>query len=227
MNFFNKDRVYKIITIIAFILIIAVSIYVILNGREYFEDRNIGQLIAQVKQFGNWMPIALFGFILVTNLVPPLPIPVPLLEIAAGSIFGFWMGFVFIWISQIISSISAFYLSKFVSKLFLKKILQNRFFVFYNKFIEKRGAFAIFVIRAAMIAPFNMGYLAGFSKISFLKFAIANALGLISESVIFTYFGSLIANKMHFPVWDIFVILVVLAVAPVLVILGARIWARK
>jgi len=224
---FRKDKIYQIITVIAVILTVAISVYAVISGRQYFNRRGVRQIALEIRQFGPWAPLFLAGLILINTLVPPIPIPIPLIEIVAGSVFGFWPGFILVWLTQIISSVSAFFMSKYISKLFLKKIIKSRFFNFYNRLIKKRRAFAVFVIRATMTAPFNISFLAGISDMPFLNFLGATTLGVITESAFFPYLGTLIVQRVRFRLWYVLIILIILSVLPTVILLISRILPKK
>jgi uncharacterized membrane protein YdjX (TVP38/TMEM64 family) len=200
----------------------------VINGRQYFNRRGVRQLSAEIKQYGNWAPLVLGGLILVNTLIPLLPRPIPMIEIVTGTVFSFWPSFILVWITQIISSIAAYYLSKSISGLFLRKIIRSKTFSFYNDFISKRGVMAIFVIRATMTAPFNIGMLAGLTDKPLPNFIFATTLGVIPEAAIFTYLGTLIVLRVvRFRLWYILAVLVVLSILPSVAILTAKITFKK
>ena len=225
-RFFKRENIYKIIIVLALILTITASVYAIINGRHYFSRRNLRQLENEIKSFGIWSPLAIFGIIFLDILIPPLPIPIPLVEIIAGVILGFWPGAILIWVTQLISSITAFSLSKRIGKFFINGIMKNRIFGFYQQFIKKRGTFAVFVIRATMSAPFSISYMAGLMQMNALGFTVAILLGAIPEVVIFVYLGTLI-QQTHIRLWYILITLVILGTIPLIVLLTSKIWPKR
>jgi uncharacterized membrane protein YdjX (TVP38/TMEM64 family) len=162
----------------------------------------------------------IFALILITTLVPPIPLPTNLLEAAGGLIFGFWPGLVLIWASMLISNICAFFLSKIIGKHYLSTLSNNKFIGFYKKYLDRRGALAVFVFRATMSMPFNISYLAGLVQMKWHKFTLATALGLLPETVLFVYLGSLISERMrlHIRLSLIVVILIILSILPSLIL---------
>lgn len=128
--------------------------------------------------------------ILISTVVPPLPLPIPLVEIAAGLAFGFWEGAVLVWFAQVFSSLTAFGASRYFGKRILS-VLNNRIFNLYRQYLNRRGLVAVFLIRMAMAAPFNViSYLAGMTQMKIFSFTLATALGVIPEVVLFTFLGS-------------------------------------
>jgi len=157
------------------------------------------------------------GLILLSTVIPPLPIPIPLVEIVSGLIFGFWKGFLVAWISQFISSLSAYYMAKFLKRSFLNKFLENHVVSLYKQYLNTEGPLAILITRATMSAPFNVvSFLAGISQINVLIFSGATLLGTIPEALLYTAIGAIF--KIHrFRVLYIFILSVAISlIGPVI-----------
>jgi len=151
-----------------------------------------------ISSYSYFSPLVVMFLILISTVIPPLPLPVPLVEIAAGVVFGFWQGFFIVWFSQIVSSLFVFYLLRYFHKNFFGKILKNKFWNSYRQFLDQKGALAVFILRTTLSAPFNIvSYLAGLTKIKNSSFTIATILGTIFEAFLYTFIGSKISN-IHF-----------------------------
>lgn len=222
----GKEQIYRIIIVLAIIVTVISAIYAIINGRYYFNHRNLRLMQQSITSYGVWSPLIIFALICINTLIPPIPIPIPLIEIATGAVFGLWPGIIIIWVTQVISSIITFFLSRYIGKFFLKKLMQNQFVGFFRQFIQKKGPFAIFVIRATMSSPINISYLGGLMQVGFLGFTIATALGVIPETVLFVYLGTLMQHT-RIRLWYIFIGLVVMGIAPFTALLLSRLFSRK
>ena len=198
----------------AVVVTLVAAIYGLVNGRKYFSNRTLRQVGTEIKTFGIWSPLVIFSLMLLAALVPPLPIPMPFLEISAGIIFGFWPGAVLILISQIASAIACFSLSKRIGRMFVEKIVNLPVFAFFKQFIEKKGALAVFVFRATMSCPFNISYFSGLISMDSNNFFWASALGSIPETTLFVYIGTLISQRVRFRLWYVFIILLILNYLP-------------
>ncbi len=187
-------------------------IFIAFHGQRYFSRREIRLLDTQISSFGQISPLIVLSLILLSTLIPPLPLPVPLIEIATGLIFGFWPGFFLVWVSQIISSSLAFFLSRIFGKRLFKNILTSHIWDFYRRYLEKKGAMAVFITRMTMAAPFNIvSYLAGLTQMKTDQFLTATILGTIPESILFTIIGVQLKN-IHIRLWYLFIALIILGV---------------
>jgi uncharacterized membrane protein YdjX (TVP38/TMEM64 family) len=205
---------------------VIISVYSVIVTRQFFVGNNVGQLEPQIKSFGVWAPFIIFGLIFLCIVIPPFPLPIPPLEIIAGATIGFVPGIILVWSSQFASSLFAYWLTEYIPKSFVKNIIGNRFYKPYKKFIEKRGVLAVFVVRATMIAPFSISYLAGLSKVNFKGFTLATALGIIPEALIFVYLGTIFAHSLGIQFWYIFIVFVAIGVIPIILWLIKKLFSK-
>jgi uncharacterized membrane protein YdjX (TVP38/TMEM64 family) len=191
---FQKRR---ILYVIIGILITAALVYLVYHG-YHLRRRNVIQMQTLISSYHYYAPIVVAFLIFISTVIPPLPLPVPLVEIASGAVFGFWESFIVVWISQIISSLFVFCLLRYFHKRFYGGILKNKFWDSYRQFLNQKGAMAVFILRTTLSAPFNIvSFLAGLSNIKTSSFVIATVLGTISEALLYSFIGSQI-RTVHF-----------------------------
>jgi len=207
----KNDKLRRVLKTIGIILGIAILVYFLIQGRHYFTRRSIRQIERLVTSYGSWSPLVIVALIVISTVIPPLPIPIPLVEIVSGLIFGFWKGFIVVWISQFISSLSAYYMARFLKKSFLKKFLENHVVSLYKQYLNTEGPLAILITRATMSAPFNIvSFLAGISQINVWIFSGATIIGTIPEVLLYTAIGAIF--KIHrFRVLYIFILSVAIS----------------
>lgn len=205
-----NPKVKFIFSFLAIAIILATAIYLVLHGQSYFSRRELKQTRRFIRSFGMLSPLVLLLLILLSTLVPPLPLPIPLLEIAGGMVLGFWGGFVTVWLSQIFSSFAAFQLSRRLGRKFMEKFTHNKIVKFYEAFLKRRGPVAVLMLRATMGTPFNsISYLAGLTQMRIVSFLGATILGTIPEALIFTFIGSRL-RSLHLNLWYLFVGVVII-----------------
>lgn len=204
-----KDkRVRKTIFIFLIIVFVAASVYLIVTGRHYFSRRSIRSIQHYIRSFGAYSPMVVLALIFISTAIPPLPLPIPLIEVAAGLAFGFLNGFLVVWLSQVVSSLFAFYISRLFRNTFIGKLIKNYSWQSYQHYLDKRGSLAVLLTRITMSAPFNMiSFMAGISKMHISKFMIATILGTIPEAVLFSFVGSRLRN-LHVSLWYLLILVV-------------------
>lgn len=193
----KKANLKKLLFIIFVLVLLLVATYIFLHSRGYFRRRYVREFQGVIVSFGPWSPLIVLFLFFLSTAIPPLPLPLPLIELASGLIFGFWEGFFIVWVSQILSSLFAFY----IAKLFRK----NRFLDKHRNLLSKNGAHTVLISRLTLSAPFNfISYLAGLSQIDLKSFTIATALGTVPESMLYSYVGSLLTTS-RFSLWGTFI----------------------
>lgn len=224
----NNPLLRTVLRILIICITVAVIIYLITHGRRYFSRRSIRQMQSVIHSYGTWSPLAVFFLIFISTLIPPLPLPIPIIELAAGYLYGFGPGFIVIWISQIISSLSAYGVSRYFGKKILKPLLKYRIISFYQEYLKEKGAIAVLISRSTMSSPFNVvSFLSGFTQMSMSKFTGATILGTLPESVLFSYIGSLVQHT-RFRLWYVFILLVLLGITgPLLTYIVMKVEKRR
>ncbi len=214
-NYFTKIlkkyrhfRIQYLFYIIAVIVALVALVFIITHSRGYFNRRIVRQFQSYISSYGSLSPLILVFLIFISTIIPPLPLPIPLIEIAAGLVFGFWPGFFLVWISQIGSSILAFAVTRLFGNRIFGGILKIRIWSFYRQYLDTNGAITVFLTRVIMASPFNIvSYLSGLSKMGLPGFAAATILGTIPESILFPYIGSRL-KEIHLGFGYIFTILI-------------------
>lgn len=148
-----------------------------------------------INSFGWFSPFAVIILFFVTTAIPPLPLPTPAIEIAAGLIFGFWKGAILCWVAQIVSSSFAFYFARLFGKRLVKHVFKHSLFNYHRHTLKKGGAIALMTTRLSLVNPFNVvSFLAGLTQMSYVSFLMATMVGCIPEVLIFVFIGSRITG---------------------------------
>ena len=203
----------RVLVCLAIIIAIAVILYLIPQGRSYFSRRTIRQMGASISSHGILAPFFIIFLIFLSTAIPPLPLPVPLIEITAGLLFGFFPGFLTVWIGQILASVFAFFVTRILGKRFLRKFLSNKYISPYGEFVRKKGPLAVIMIRATMSAPFNIiSFISGLTEMTPVTFTFATALGTIPEAALFAFIGTILKTT-RIRLSYVFIFLVILGFA--------------
>ena len=138
-KFLKNKNVRTILKIVGIIIGIILVIVLIFAGRRYFTRRGIRQIQRFATSYGVFSPFIIFFLIFISNVIPPLPIPTPLVEMASGYLYGLLPSFILVWLSQIISSVAAYAIAKYIGKRLFKKILKNPVVAFFQKYCKNRA----------------------------------------------------------------------------------------
>jgi uncharacterized membrane protein YdjX (TVP38/TMEM64 family) len=191
------SKTVKKVVVIALVIAVLVGLFFLFKGNNVLSRRAVRTLQRNILSYGALAPLIVIIMILLSTVIPPLPLPIPLVEMAAGMIFGFWEGWLIVWLGQIISSLAAFGIVRLFNKTVFGRWLEQRQWGFYLNYLKRTGAKAVAITRATMSAPFNIiSFLAGLTPISWTSFLAATALGVIPETVLYALIGSQL-RKIH------------------------------
>lgn len=181
---------FKIIVLIALILIITPLL--IVTKSYWCKYTNLHNFVALLRSYGKY---AAFLFILVFSLKPLLiVIPSAMLSVAGGILFGPTKGFIFNMIGFFISGTLAFYLARFLGKDFVDGILKGKVLSLNNN-MEQNGFKILFLLRLPPVLPYDpLSYACGLTKIKYPAFILASLLGVVPETLCYSFMGQNILN---------------------------------
>jgi uncharacterized membrane protein YdjX (TVP38/TMEM64 family) len=205
-NFFKKNWLILLIILI----VIAWFSYSYFSQGIIYDAINsdVGSVVDFMNSFGFW---AWLIFILLVILEVVLaPIPPLVLYVAAGFVFGAFLGGVLTLIGNLIGAGIDFFIAKRYGRGIVVKKTNKKVREKFDKFSEKYGGFAIFLLRINPATTSDLvSYLAGLTKMKFWRFILWTGLGLIPMIFIQTYLGDVFLRD--YPVLSaIFIILSIL-----------------
>ena len=194
----NKSIKYKNMNlkkVAAFFFVLVLVVFVTMNFKE-IKQMNLQRLVAYISNYGKYAAIC---FLLIFSLKPLLLfLPSSMLSIAAGTIFGPIYGFLLNMAGFFISATVAFYLSRFLGKDFVDKVLKGKG-VSLNSNLEKNGIKILFFIRFTPVIPFDaISYACGLSKMKYRDFIIGSMLGVFFETICYAYIGENIFSPFSY-----------------------------
>ena len=153
-------------------------------------DANV--LADRVRASGAVGPLALIALLVAQALVAPLPSP-PIL-MAAGFVYGPWLGFGIGWLGLLLGASSCFGLARALGRPFAQRLVRAEQLATVDAYVAARtGAtlLAIVSLRVFMPPLFDaVSYGCGLVRVPFRWFVLATALGEVPKVGSFTYIGS-------------------------------------
>ena len=178
-NFIIKKMIFLIIFLICIIIV-----------RQSGYLQNIEIIL---NRFGEYTPIA---YIVILSIASNLFIPVSVLIITGGLLFGSVNGFFYSFIGGSLSILLGYLLFK---QLTIKnsKNMNGRIGLLYYR-IQNRGLIAVLIIRLIAIPFTAQNILSSILNISFKTYLIGSLIGITPWLIGFSYFGgSIVRMKYH------------------------------
>lgn len=208
-----EKNIYKSMKSILIVILLLLIIYLIFGHHKYVSHIphvNINILRNFILSYGSYASII---FVVIYGLKPlAFVVPVSVLSILAGSIFGPYRAFILSMIGCFLAATTGFYMTRLLGKSFIDKILKGKTINLEDN-IEKNGFMIMFMMRISMIFPYDaLSYAAGVSKIKYSDFILATMLGIIPEMISYSLMGKNIKHpfslKFMFPIILLIVVVV-------------------
>ncbi len=190
-DFSNFDK-KTILYIVLFVALIVISLYLLYY--IYFVDETFLYRLV-VEWFVN--PIYLLGFIgiflfLVIMAVQGLLVPIPseIVLLAAGMIWGFWIGGILGIIGSMVAAILCFYISKKGGRPLAEKFVGKSMLDNIDELIEKYGWGFIVVMRSLPFISFDIvSYSCGLVDMPPRKYTLGTLIGSVPRAFFYSFLG--------------------------------------
>lgn len=154
---------------------------------DYLKQQH--QTITQFYAANTVLTIAVFFALYV--LITALSLPgAAIMTLAAGAIFGFWIGVVLVSFASTAGATLAFLFSRFL----FRETVQNRFgnhLGAINRGVEEEGAFYLFTLRLIPAVPFfAVNLLMGLTPIKTAVYALVSQVGMLPGTAVFVNAGN-------------------------------------
>jgi len=182
-----------------------------------------------IEGLGLWGPLV-YGllYVLATVLFVPGSIP----TMAAGAIFGMWVGVITVSISSTAGAMLAFLIARYVARHKVAKIARrNPKFDAIDRAVAEGGWKIVALLRLSPAVPFNLqNYLYGLTQIRFWPCLLATWLAMLPGTFLYVYIGHVagaaVAGDRERTVWE-WIMLVVGLLATAAVTIYITVLAKR
>ena len=156
-----------------------------LAGREV--PAQLPRFTAWVASLGPWGPLA---FVAGYSVAPVVFAPAFLLTIAAGAIFGFVRGVLYVMIGATIGATLAFLTGRYVARQFVEGLLEREPRLrIIDRAVERHGFRLVALLRMSPAVPFVLlNYALGLSRVRLLDY-VAASIGMLPVVALYVYAG--------------------------------------
>ena len=159
----------------------------------FIAGRQAGQYVPQfadwVNSLGFWGPVVFIaGYVIAVVAF----VPGSILTLAAGAIFGFVQGVIYVFIAATLGSCAAFLVSRYVARQAVeRRLADNPKFAAIDRAVGREGRKIVFLMRLSPAFPFTLlNYALGLTNVRFADYAMA-AVGMLPGTILYVYYGKL------------------------------------
>lgn len=184
----EENKIINIIKISAFIIILITgAIFLRNSGVE-----NLEELETIIKSSGNLAPLIYIGLF---SVLPSFFMPVTILAMAAGYVFGIVPAGIYTFIAAFINSTISYFLGKYVAYDFINDIASEKYSdVYYKLKVKsngKEGFIFMIIVRLLPFVPYTLlNYMSGAVGFNYLVFISSSMIGILPGIFIYTNIGT-------------------------------------
>jgi len=183
----KKSLVIKIIVLAAFFVIMVVAQF-FWDISSYFNPGNIKQLLNSAGSFAPLLFMLVMAAAVVISPIPSLP-----LDVAAGAVFGPFLGTLYAALGALAGSIISFMVTRKMGRELIEPFFGGHI-NFCKDCSDKLLTKVVFLSRLIPVVSFDIiSYGAGLTRMSLKNFCLATFLGMLPLTFVYTYFGSTLA----------------------------------
>jgi uncharacterized membrane protein YdjX (TVP38/TMEM64 family) len=177
--------------------------------QSILSPEQIRQYLTSISSIEGRAVVAIGGFIIASLLM----VPVTLLAIIGGLVFGGWQAFVFVMTGAMAASAIGFLGGRFLGKGVIERISGSNIEKL-SKRLGERGTVAVALLRLVPVAPFAVfNLVAGSSHLGARQFLVGSLLGLMPGLGAITLFSSSLWDAIRAPSWSSMAIVIGLGAA--------------
>ena len=184
----KRKKQIKIIKLVI-VLVLIITISIILRVNKITTVNEIISIIRDRKEVAALVYIMLFTFL------PTFFMPVTVLAIAAGAVFGFLDASFYTFVGAFLNATLTFFISKYFAYDIINDYLDNKYKVEYEKLKKntkgKNGFILNLILRLLPIAPFTLfNYLCGAAGYDYKIFITSTLLGILPGMFCYVNIGA-------------------------------------
>ena len=125
-----------------------------------------------------------------------LLLPLSLMTMLAGFLFGLAQGFVVVWIASLVASTAAFWIGRSFARPWIeRRIHRKSTFVAIDRAIQRKGFLVVLLTRLVMVLPYPaLNYSLGLTSVSPKDYLLATNMGCVPPVFLFVYLGTTVSN---------------------------------
>ncbi|MBD3208826.1 TVP38/TMEM64 family protein [Candidatus Woesearchaeota archaeon] len=176
--------------LLVFLLIMAAIFIVGFVVMHLFMDPD--ELLPLLEAARSAGPFIIIGFIILEVVFAP--VPGTFITVAAGAVYGMWLGALYSYVGNVLGSCLAFFLARRFGRRLVERLVSKQLLERYDGFFRKhRELFLVFY--ALPVIPVDiLSFSCGLSSMKWRKFLLIMMSGFVSNTLILTFLGERLAG---------------------------------
>ena len=179
-----------------------------LHGLDLLATGQLVQFQQYLLSLGTWAPI--MSCLLMIAAATAIPVPVTIVMIVNGLVFGIWRGTVISFIGTLAGAVAAYIIGAGLGRAIAERLLPPSSLHAAERLMAKRGRWAIVLGRWVPGIPCDpVSYAAGMMHMPIVPFVLLTSVGLIPANLATAFLGAETATSMRLGSWLVVLLLAV------------------
>lgn len=181
----RKIKIIKLVLVI--VAIIAISLVL-----KFSKVSSVSEIIDLIRNSGR---VGIITYILLFAFLPTFFVPVTILAISAGAVFGFWQASLYTFIGAFLNSTLTYVISKYFAYDLINDYANSKYSTEYEKLKKntkgKDGLILMMVLRLLPLVPYTLlNYISGVVGYDYKVFIVSTLLGIIPGMLCYVNIGA-------------------------------------
>jgi uncharacterized membrane protein YdjX (TVP38/TMEM64 family) len=170
------------------------------RGLTLLATGQLAQFRQYLQSFGRWAPLLSIGLMVAEAIA--IPVPVTIILVANGLVFGVWRGALVSVAGGCAGAMAAYAIGRWVGRRLLERVVPAASFRWADALMTRYGSWAIVLERWLPGVPGDpISYVAGLTRVPALSFLALTMIGLVPANLAAAYLGSRIASDVPPRYW--------------------------
>jgi uncharacterized membrane protein YdjX (TVP38/TMEM64 family) len=198
-----KTRVIATMIALAVILVavlVSPARQVLVHSVALLATGQLAQFQHYLQSLGPWAPVVSISLMTIEALA--VPVPVTIIMVANGLVFGLWEGMLVSLVGGLTGGLAAYLIGRLLGRPVVERFVPASGLATADRLMAKYGRWAIVLERWIPGIPGDpMSYAAGITRVPVLTFWIFTTIGLVPANFVTAFVGEQVADDVPLKYW--------------------------
>jgi uncharacterized membrane protein YdjX (TVP38/TMEM64 family) len=188
------------IAAIAMLVIVPVTRHVLVHGLGLLATGQFLQFQQYLRSLGPWAPAASIALMTIEALA--VPVPVTIVMVANGLVFGVWKGMLVSLAGGLTGAVAAYVIGRTLGRAIVERVVPATALATADRLMAKYGGWAVVLERWIPGIPGDpVSYASGLTRMRVWRFVGLTTIGLVPANLVTAFVGVQIADDVPLTYW--------------------------
>jgi uncharacterized membrane protein YdjX (TVP38/TMEM64 family) len=198
----SRVRTHLLVLVFAVVTVVAIPPvrHTLGRGLALLATGQLGQFQQYLLSLGAWAPAASIALMTAEALL--VPVPVTIIMVANGLVFGLWPGMLVSLAGGLTGGMAAYAIARWLGRGLVERILPAPSLRAADRLMAKYGAWAVVLERWIPGVPGDpVSYASGLTRMPVVKFSVLTMIGLVPANIVTAFLGTEVPGDVPIAYW--------------------------